>query len=71
MANKESILEPLIRENERLRQENKQLQDSVETLNKRINTLEEKLAALKKNSRNSSNPDFPSKSLQKSENLIV
>ena len=56
MANKNSILEPLIKENERLRQENKQLQDSVETLNKRINTLEEKLAALKKNSRNSSKP---------------
>ena len=56
MANKNSILEPLIKENERLRQENKQLQDSVETLNKRINTLEEKLATLKKNSRNSSKP---------------
>lgn len=64
MANKNSILEPLIKENERLRQENKQLQDSVETLNKRINTLEEKLAALKKNSRNSSKP--PSSDIVKS-----
>ena len=56
MANKESILEPLIRENERLRQENRQLRDIVETLNSRINTLEEKLAGSKKNSRNSSKP---------------
>jgi len=56
MANKDSILEPLIKENGRLRQENKQLTDIVETLNQRINTLEEKLATSKKNSRNSSKP---------------
>jgi len=56
MTNKNSIIETLLKENERLRQENRQLRDIVETLNRRIDTLEEKLAASKKNSRNSSKP---------------
>ena len=56
MANKNSILEPLLKENERLRQENRQLREIVENLNRRITALEEKLASSRKNSRNSSKP---------------
>jgi len=56
MANKNSILESLLKENARLRQENQQLREIVDMLNRKIETLEEKLAGLKKNSRNSSKP---------------
>ena len=56
MANKDGIIEPLVKETESLRQENEQLRDIVETLNRKIDTLEEKLAAAKKDSCNSSKP---------------
>ena len=56
MANRNSIIEPLVKEIESLRQENRQLREIVETLNRKINALEEKLASSKKNSRNSSKP---------------
>jgi len=56
MANKNAIIEPLIKEIEGLRQENQQLREFVDNLNRENQTLKEKLAASKKNSRNSSKP---------------
>ncbi len=56
MANNDSIIEPLLKEIETLRQENRQLREIVENMNTEIHTLKEKLAASRKNSRNSSKP---------------
>jgi transposase len=56
MANNDSIIEPLLKEIETLRQENRQLREVVENMNSEIHTLKEKLAASRKNSRNSSKP---------------
>jgi transposase len=56
MANKNAIIAQLLKENESLRQENRQFREIVDNLNRKNKTLEEKLAALKKNSRNSSKP---------------
>jgi transposase len=56
MTNNNSILEPLIKEIESLRQENQQLREVVDNMNRELNTLKDELAAAKKNSRNSSKP---------------
>jgi len=49
MAEKDAVVESLLRENERLRQENRQLREIVDILNRKIETLEEEIAGLKKN----------------------
>lgn len=56
MANKDSIIESLVKEIASLRLENRQLRDVVDNMNRELNTLKEKLAASKKTSRNSSKP---------------
>ena len=56
MVNNDSIIEPLIKEIDSLRQENRQLREVVENMNGEINTLKEKLVTSKKNSNNSSKP---------------
>jgi hypothetical protein len=56
MANKDSIIEPLIKEIDSLRYEIQQLRELVDNLNTQNKRLKEKLAASKKNSRNSSKP---------------
>ena len=56
MFNKDSIIEPLRKEIDRLRQDIKQLRELVEHLNTENKGLKEKLAAAKKNSHNSSKP---------------
>ena len=56
MANYDSIIEPLLKEIDSLRQENQQLREFVDNINRENQSLKEKLAASKKNSRNSSKP---------------
>lgn len=56
MFNKDSIIEPLRKEIDHLRQDIKQLRELVEHLNTENKGLKEKLAAAKKNSHNSSKP---------------
>ena len=54
MVNKDTIIEPLRKEIDHLRQEIKQLQELVEHFYLENKDLKEKLAAAKKNSQNSS-----------------
>ena len=56
MFNKDSIIEPLRKEIDHLRQDIKQLRELAEHLNTENKGLKEKLAAAKKTSPNSSKP---------------
>jgi regulator of replication initiation timing len=63
MSQKDSIIEPIRKEIDSLREEIRQLRELVDPLKSENKRLKEKLAASKKNSRNSSKP--PSSDISK------